>query len=264
MNLGDLDKYWNEISAISLYDYWIMQATASPGRVVYSRKKFVADMAKSADISRQSADEITNRLTMNKDYASAPDSDAVHNPQLTPIVEFEGGLFLIAPLLIPSIPSQQNMKMLQVAYSGPRFHKLGHDLGKAGEEQVAALLKEKLRGDIRIATNVIPYVGRRQCPDLDVVVYAPGEVLVVIQVRWHIMISNQHEALCQQKNARRDRQDLETLRDKINAGTVQVRWPSEGGKVDANRCERRWFVLNTTRCPCMTSVIAMSKCGRTC
>ncbi len=104
VNLGDLDKYWNEISAISLYDYWIMQATASPGRVVYSRKKFVADMAKSADISRQSADEITNRLTMNKDYASAPDSDAVHNPQLTPIVEFEGGLFLIAPLLIPSIP----------------------------------------------------------------------------------------------------------------------------------------------------------------
>ena len=247
--LGDLEKFWNEISAISLYDYWIMQATSSPSRTVYSRKKFVADMAKAVDISRQSADEITKRLTLSKDYASAPDSAAVHNPQLTPIVEFEGGLFLVAPLLIPSLPSHETMKMLQVAYSGHRFHQLGHDLGKAGEEQVAALLKEKLRGDIRVATNVLTYMGRRQCPDLDVVVYAHGEVLIVIQVRWHILVNNQHEALLQQKNARKDRQDLEALRDKINAGTVQVRWPSEWDNVDADRCERRWFVLNHDTMP---------------
>ncbi len=249
VTLGDLEKYWNEISAISLYDFWIMQAKESPNRFIHIREKFVGNMARAAEISRESADEITKTLTLNKDNAQDPDSAAVHNPQLTPIVEFEGGLFLVAPLLIPSLPSHQTMKMLQVAYAGQPFLKLGHDLGKEGEERVAALLEKKLRGDIRIDTNVLTIEGRRQCPDLDVVVYSPGEVLIVMQVRWHIMVNNQHEALLQQRNARKDRQDLETLRDKINAGGVHVQWPSEWGNVDADRCERRWFVLNHDTMP---------------
>ena len=245
VTLADLEKFWNEISAISLYDYWIMQGRASPTRIVYPRRKFVADMARTVDMSQQAADEITKRLTLSKDRASA----AVHNPQLTPIVEFEGGLFLVAPLLISSMPSHDTMKMLQVAYSGSRFLELGHHVGKTGEERVAALLREKLRGNIRIATNLIPYVGHRQCPDLDVVVYAPGEALIVIQVKWHILVNNQYEALLQQKNARKDRQDLDNLREKINARTAQVRWPEEWGDVDADRCERRWFVLNHDTMP---------------
>ena len=243
VTLGELAEYWHELSAISLYDFWVMQGIRSPSRVVHGRRKFVAHMAEATGISQEAADVITKRLTMSHSYVSTSNSAAFHNPQLTPLVQVEGGLFPLTALLAPSIPPQDIMKMLQVAYSGKSFRELGRKLGKAGENQVAALLKKKLHADVLIKTNVLTYKGRRQWPDLDVVVYVPGDMLVMIQVKWHIMINNQHEALTQQEHARKDRLDLEDLREEIKAGRVQVQWPSDWGDVDADRCERRWFVL---------------------
>ena len=80
VTLGELINYWNELSAISLYDHTVMQRTKSPSRVVYPRDKFVSHMAKEAEagISQQEADEITAKLTINRRGNSTHDRVAQH------------------------------------------------------------------------------------------------------------------------------------------------------------------------------------------
>ncbi len=252
VTLGELINYWNELSAISLYDHTVMQRTKSPSRVVYPRRQFVLHMAKEAGISQQEADEITAKLTINRRGNSTHDRVAQHNPQLRPFVQVEGGLFLPSTLTVPSMGQQRTTKLLQVAYPGNLSGRLRQQLGDEGEKRVFDLLKERLRSDVLIAKNVLVYRGNTRAEpatDLDVVVYVPGELLVVIQVKWHVMVNSQYEAYYQQERARRGRQDLETLRDQMDAGTVQVQWPPEWGKVDADRCERKWFVLTHDTMP---------------
>ena len=176
MTLGELINYWNELSAISLYDHSVMQRTRSPSRVVYPRRKFVSHMAREAGISQQAADEITAKLTMNRHENSTQDRVAEHNPQLRPFVQVEGGLFLATTLTVPSMGQQRTTKMLQVAYSGSLSGNLRQQLGDEGEKRVFDLLKGKLRSDVLIAKNVLVHrgnTGSRPATDLDVVVYAP-------------------------------------------------------------------------------------------
>ncbi len=178
-----------------------MQRTGLPSRVVYPHRKFVAHMAREAGISQLEADEITAKLTINRHGNSTQDRVAEHNPQLRPFVQVEGGLFLATTLTVPSMGQHRTTKMLQVAYSGSPSGKLRQQLGDEGEKRVIDLLKEKLRSDVLIARNVMVRRGNTRvqpATDLDVVVYAPGELLVVIQVKWHIMVNSQYEALYQQ------------------------------------------------------------------
>ena len=252
MTLGELTYYWNELSAISLYDYFVMRTTRSPSRLVYNRRNFMAHMARQTGISQQAADEITEKMTMNRHCTSTPDPVAVHNPQLAPLVRVEGGLFLAFTLIVLSMAHLRTTKLLQVAYSGNPTGRLRQQLGDEGEKRVCDLLKEKLRSDVLIANKVLVHKGNTRAitvTDLDVVVYVPGELLVVIQVKWHIMVNSQYEALYQQNRARKGRRDLETLREQMDAGDVQVQWPPEWGDVDADRCKRRWFVLTHDTMP---------------
>ena len=125
-------------------------------------------------------------------------------------------------------------------------------MGEAGEKRVAALLKERLHGDVRIGTNIPVFkgtTGTREHTDLDVVAYVPGELLVIVQVKWHIMVSNQHESLYQRNRARKGRRDLEKLRQEMRAGNSRAQWPPAWGNVDADRCERKWFVLTHDTMP---------------
>ena len=252
VTLGELINYWNELSAISLYDHTVMQRTKSPSRVVYARRKMVSHMAKVAGMSQQEADEITKALTINSHGNSTPDLVAQHNPQLRPFVQVEDGLFLATTLTVPSMGQHRTTKMLQVAYSGNLSGKLRQQIGDEGEKRVLDLLREKLRSDVLVAKNLVVHRGETRAQpatDLDVVVYAPGELLVMIQVKWHIMVNSQYEALYQQERARKGRTGLETLRHEMDAGIVQVQWPPEWANVDADRCERKWFVLTHDTMP---------------
>ena len=91
--LGNLGKYWNELMAISLYHFFAMQHTGEPDRTVYVREEFVRHMSSIAGIPEKAVGKITDSLTTTKSYAADPKSPAVHNPQLTPIVEVDSGLF---------------------------------------------------------------------------------------------------------------------------------------------------------------------------
>ena len=61
---------------------------------------------------------ITDSLTISKESESAVEPRASHNPQLTPIVEVDGGLFLLSALIPITMPNHHNLKLLQVAYRG--------------------------------------------------------------------------------------------------------------------------------------------------
>ena len=252
VTLGELINYWNELTAISLYGFFVMLNTRSPTRVVYKRRRFLCDMAREAEISDQAADQVTKALTINSQYTSAPDLVAVHNPQLKPLVQLDSGLFLVTSLVAPSMAPLRITKLLQVAYSGKPTGQLRQRLGKEGEKQVCDLLKKKLRNDVLIANQVLVHKGNtrsKPATDLDVVVYAPGELLIIIQVKWHTLVNSQYEALYQQERARKARQDLERLREQIDAGTVRVQWPVEWGNVDGDDCEQKWFVLTHDTMP---------------
>ena len=251
VTLDDLRKYWTELSAIGLYHLHLMQSKRAPSRFRFKREQLVAHLARKAEISQEAAEEITERMTMSRQYASNPDSAAVHNPQLTPLVQLEDEVFPVTPLIVPSMPHQLVTKMLQVAYPGSSSGSLRHQLGEAGEEAVYALLREKLHKAVRVERNVWVYRGKTRSEketDLDVVVYVPGELLVIMEVKWHIMVNSQYEAIEKQDIAKRGRRKLEGLRKKIDAGSVWVDWPLEWD-VDADRCEWRWFVLNHDTMP---------------
>ena len=252
VTLGDIRKYWTELSAISLYHLHVMQSKRAPSRFRFSREKLVAHLARKAEISQEAAEEITERLTMSRQYASNPGSAAVYNPQLTPLVQVEDEVFPVTPLIVPIMPHQLAMKMLQVAYPGSSSGELRRQMGDAGEEWVAALLKEKLHDDVRIATNIPVHrgtTGTGEETDLDVVAYVPGELLVIVQVKWHIMVNSQYESLYQQDRARKGRRDLEILRKRMGAGVVRAQWPPAWGNVDADKCERKWYVLTHDTMP---------------
>lgn len=249
VTLGKLGKYWHELSAMSLYHLYVMQSKGAPSRFRYSRARLVTHLARRAEISPAAAEEITERLTMSRCYVSTPDSPAVHNPQLTPLVRMKSEMFPITPLIYSSMPHHLGTKMIQVAYSGSLSGELRRQLGAAGEERVAALLRERLHDDVRIATNIPVLRGTREETDLDVVAYVPGELLVIVQVKWHIMVNNQHESLYQQDRARKGHRDLERLRKEMGARNSRAQWPPTWGDVDADRCDRKWYVLTHDTMP---------------
>ena len=146
---------------------------------------------------------------MSKRCVSTPGL-TFHNPHLTPLAQVEGGMFPVTTLIVPRMPHRQTTKMLQVVYSGKPSGEMRRRLGDAGEEWVATLLKEKLHGDVRVATKVLVHKGsgRSKAGDLDVVVYVPGELLVVIEVKWHIKVNSHYDALYQQNRARKGRRDF--------------------------------------------------------
>ena len=243
VTLGHLSRYWKELWAISLYHHYAMQRTGSPNRTVFGYKTFVRHMSGVSGVSECDAGKITDHLTMTRDDASG----TVHNPQLTPIVEVNGRLFLVSGLIIATMHSHHNIKLLQV---GTSFGEMGEILGRFGEYTVAERLREQLRGGVHIAARLKVFPARKCIPgDADVVVYSPGRLLVVLEVKWHIPVNNTFEELQKERDARHGQCQMEKLREAIHRGEVHIEWPESWPAVDIDPREWKWFVVTHDTIP---------------
>ena len=157
----------------------------------------------------------------------------------------------MSSLIVSSMPSHHNMKLLQVVHRRGFKAKMANPLGITGENVVADHLEQVLRGDPHVATRIkaVGGYGPKDPPDLDVVVYSPGKLLLVMEVKWHIAVSNTFEAVRKEDEARRGRCRLDKLRHKIACGKTTVKWPELWDEDDANSCEWRWFVLTHDTIP---------------
>ena len=196
-------------------------------------------MAKAAKIPRKTADEITTLLTQNR--------KKVHDPSLTPLVQLDdGSIFPISSLIVPASPHRNILKILQADQD--RYGPLGNLLGSEGEQTVARLLKERLGTHCRVATNIPVKLGKQDSTDLDVVVYSPREnLLVVIEVKWHIQTDGTYEARAHEKEARKRQSRLVKRRAAIRSGTETAQWPPDWNI--PNNAERRWFVVTNDVLP---------------
>lgn len=253
VNLRALGKYWTELMAISLYDFYAMQRARRPTQMVYVRKKFVRHMSRVAEISQEAAGKITASLTITKSDASDPQWHSANIPGLTPLVEVNGGLFLVSSVIVVSMPSWHNMKLLQVVHR-ESFGEMGDLLGKVGEYTIADHLGKVLKDAPYVKARIGLDMGTKGQgdPDLDVVVYSPGQLLVVIEVKWHIPVGSTFEALQKEGDARRGRLKLAGWREKISREEVSVKWPGswpDPERIDEDPCERRWFVVTHDTTP---------------
>ena len=147
----------------------------------------------------------------------------------------------MSSLIVPASPHRNILKILQA--DPEQYGRLGDRLGREGEQTVSQLLKRRLATGCRVATNIPVKYGRKQdATDLDVVVYSPREnLLVILEVKWHLQSDGTFEARMHDNEARKKQAKLEKRRAEIRTGTVTVRWPNSWKVADS--VQKRWFVI---------------------
>ena len=230
--------YWRELLSLAIYNHSAMtlgypqRATFAPE---FRRDVFVEQIATSAGIPLNAADAITALLTLGP----AP----VRDVALAPIVSLDNGaLFVMTALVETSNPERNMLKVLQ---SDPRrYGTMGNLLGDEGEQTVLRLLRERLSpGTLCAATVEATRRKGQTASDLDVVAYSPEEnLLVVLEVKWHIGVDGTYEEIAIEQAALDKRNRLKSLRYAVEAGAVTVSWPDTWPPVPDDT-EWRWFVL---------------------
>ena len=106
------------------------------------------------------------------------------------------------------------------------------------------LLRERLSPDTLCAATVDATRRKGQtASDLDVVAYSPQEnLLVVLEVKWHIWVDGTYEELAIEQEALDKHDSLKSLRHSVESGAVTVSWPDTWPPVPDDT-EWRWFVL---------------------
>ena len=237
-------SYWYELLALAFYNSVAMmfgyqnRATCAPE---FPRDVFVERMATSAQIPLSAADRITTQLTLG--------TGPVRDVALTPIVHLDNdSVFVMTSLVTTSNPERNIVKVLQSDPS--RFGAVGNLLGAEGEQTMLGLLKKRLSPGVLRAANVT--VTRRKghdASDLDVVVYSPREnLLVVLEIKWHIGVDGTYEEIAIEQSAVDKRDRLRSLRQSVQAGTTTVSWPETWPPVPDDT-EWRWFVLTNDVLP---------------
>lgn len=257
-SLGVITAYWCELLALGFYNYQLLQGSrpfllpdGAPGSVAFPpslavgiaafpKNQLVEHMAAAAAIPTASAEEITEFLTQ--------DTQRIRDPALTPLVRFgDGRIFPMSSLIVPASPHRNILKILQA--DRERYGGLGNLFGKMGEDTVRQVLEERLAGGIRVNTNVPVRYGRHlDATDLDVVVHSPREnLLVVLEVKWHLAVDGTYESRQVEDEARKKRDTRERRRAEMRSGAANARWPTNWDVADG--CDQRWFVITNDVLP---------------
>ena len=240
--------YWHELLSLATYNHSAIMLGYRQGATFapeFRRDVFVEQIATSAQIPLSAADRITTQLTL--------DTGQVRDVALTPIVSLSNGaLFVMNALVTTSNPERNMVKVLQSDPS--RFGQVGNLLGTEGEQTILRLVEKRLSPGILCATNV--GVARRKghdASDLDVVVYSPREnLLVVLEIKWHIGVDGTYEEIAIEQSAVDKRDRLRSLRGSVQAGTTTVGWPHTWPPAP-DSTQWRWFVLTNDVLPTQDS-----------
>ena len=127
-------------------------------------------------------------------------------------------------------------------------------MGAEGEQTILGLVEKRLSPGVLRAANVT--VTRRKgqrASDLDVVVYSPREnLLVVLEIKWHIGVDGTYEETAIEQSAVEKRDRLRLLRESVQAGTTTVGRPHTWPPVP-DSTQWRWFVLTNDVLPTQDS-----------
>ena len=236
-SLGAITAYWCELRALGLFNDLVLR-TISPlpptVAAAYQREPFMLHMARAAGITAEASRKITTFLTQG--------ADRIRHPAITPLVQLDDGrLFPMSTLIIADSPHRNIQKILQA--NNKQYGLLGNRLGTVGEQIVSDVLKQRLAKRCSVATNIrVQYKKGRDATDLDVVVYSPREnLLVVLEVKWHLAVDGSYETLMIESAAREKQMRLEKRRNEVLSGAATVRWPRNWNLADGY--DTRWFVI---------------------
>lgn len=243
-SLGMALAYWRELSSLATYNHLAMsmgsqhKATVAPE---FPRQVFIEEIARSAGIPVTAAEAITTLLTL--------DTDRPLDVALTPLLRLPNdSLFVMTSLVMTSSPERN---LLKASQADPQtYGRLGNLLGHEGEQKVARLVREGMGSGTLCATRVNVRGGKGQdVSDLDVVVYSPHQnLLVVLEVKWHIGVDGAYEARTAERTTREKHARLDHVREEINQRTVKVAWPDSWPTVPADT-KWRWYLLTNNVLP---------------
>lgn len=242
--LGMIRSYWSELLSLAMYNNFAMKleirerATLAPE---FPRQAFVKQMAMSAEVPVTAADEATTLLTL--------DTDRLPDIALTPLVRLDNdSIFVMTSLVIPANPERNILKVLQHDRRG--FGTMGNLLGSEGEQKVSQLLRERMGDGILCETNIRAILKKgRDASDLDVVVYSPREnLLVVLEVKWHIAVDGAYESRTTEESVLAKQARLKKLSRAVQSNATKVVWPDMWPDVP-DTTEWRWFVLTNDFLP---------------
>lgn len=240
-SLGTVAEYWSEMLALGIYNRLLHTTLAVPvvALTPYSRDVFIRHMTRATGIPMETTDEITTLLTQ--------DRDKVYDPALTPLLMLEDKrIFPMSTLITSGSPHRNILKVLQAERK--RFSRIGGLLGAQGEHTVAQLLQQRLGTQCHIAIQIPVKRGKQDATDLDIVVFSPREnLLVIIEVKWHLAYDGIYEAIMHEEEARKKRVKMERRREEIRSGDATPEWPSHWNL--PNSIKQRWFVLTNDAFP---------------
>ena len=236
--------FWRELESLAMYNSTAMNMGAQERATVcpeFERQNFVERMAEAAGIPVSASAEATTLLTL--------DTARIRDAALTPLVRLDnGGLFVMTSSVVAANPERNILKVLQANRRG--YGSMGDGLGREGEQSVSRLLLERMAPGILCGTNLkVTKKKGYDTTDLDVVVYSPQENLVVVlQVKWHIAIDGTHESRKTIETALEKRSQLEHHRQEVYSRSSRVIWP-EAWPHRTDATEWHWFVLTNDWLP---------------
>ena len=244
LSLGMIRAYWRELLSLAIYNHTAMSIGSQERATVcpeFEESKFVEKMAESAGIPVAASAEATNLLTL--------DTARTRDAALTPLVRLDnGGLFVMTSSVVAANPERNLLKVLQANRQG--YGGIGSTLGREGEQTVSRLLDERMASGILCGANL--KVTRKKgydFTDLDVVVYSPKENLVVVlQVKWHIGIDGTYDSRRATEDALGKQSQLGHHRHEVESRTSRVSWPEAWPHV-SDSTEWHWFVLTNDLLP---------------
>jgi hypothetical protein len=231
----DVSRFWEELLAWGMQMYMATMAGSKHVPTVLPllpRQALIDSLAESTELSPSVVSIIVDLLTL--------DLSRCKDGALTPLVPIDE---LIAPMSTLIVPTSPQRNFLAILQSDPsRVGETGRLLGEAGEHAVLKVL-DRLRPGALVRKRIkVLRADGKPAGDFDVVACDPEtRTGVILEIRWGIAADGNAEVYRSEQAAIDKRAQVVRLRDEVNQGTAQPKWPADWP--DMRGYNFRWYVL---------------------